>query len=122
MKQLASVLLVAALIVAAVPMPAAAPPTQLLYSVDKVTATRVPGGIRVEVEGKATTPGWIDIHLVLKSSTGGKLVYNFVGKNPGGIAPQVLSRVTATKTWKGTKKIKSVTVHAKTNQKTTQVQ
>ena len=113
-------LVIAALFAIAIPMMAASP--QLIYRVDKVTATKVAGGIRVQVEGTATTPGWINIHLVLKTSTNGKLVYNLVGTNPGGIAPQVLSPVTASTTWKGKKKIKSVTVHAKTNQKTATVQ
>lgn len=99
----------------------AAKPPESILQVDKVKATKVVGGVKVAVDGTASTPGWTNVHLKLTSAASGKLAYDLIGTPPDGIVIQVLTPVKASITWKGKSKIKEVTVTAKLNKKTAKV-
>jgi len=99
----------------------AAKAPELILQVNNVKATKITGGVRVHVDGTASTPGWTKVTLKLKSSAGGKLAYDLIGTPPDGIVPQVLTPVKADATWKGKTRIREVTVTAKTNKKTAKV-
>lgn len=98
--------------------PAAKPP-ELLFRVDNVQVKAFAGGVAISADGTASTPGWTNVQLKLKSSpsTSGKLVYDLVGAPPKGIVLQVLTPVKAGITWNAPPKAqaKGVLVNAKTN-------
>jgi hypothetical protein len=94
----------------------------MILQVDGVQVSKVKGGLTVHAAGTASTPGWTDVRLELKSSKGGHLVYELVGTPASGMVAQVLAPIGATRTWKGkASKIRDVTVKARTNEKTVTV-
>jgi hypothetical protein len=106
-------MLAAALMLSAVPM---------ILQVDSVNVVPVKGGLTIQVEGTATTPGWTNVRLELTSSKGGHLIYEMVGNAPEGIVAQVLSPVKVIATWKGrASKVRDVTVKARSNEKTVKI-
>jgi hypothetical protein len=94
-----------------------------VYRLDNVTATVVPGGIRIEVRGAVQSGGWSHARLKLSHADARSVVVEFLAQPPapGKVVIMGLLPVSAQVTVKAGQGVTSVRAIAEANEVTAQV-